>query len=54
MYIGTDLGTTACKTMMYDSEGKYPWHEYKSVTPCIYCPIELDRGNNENYHPTDL
>ena len=39
---------------MYDSEGKYPWHEYKSVTPCIYCPIELDRGNNENYHPTDL
>jgi len=28
---------------MYDSEGKYPWHEYKSVTPCVYCPIELDR-----------
>ena len=21
MYIGTDLGTTACKTVMYDSEG---------------------------------
>lgn len=39
---------------MYDSQGKYPWHEYKSVTPCVYCPIELDRGNNENYHPTDL
>ena len=29
---------------MYDSEGNYPWHEYKSVTPCVYCPIELDRG----------
>ncbi len=28
---------------MYDAEGKYPWHEYKSVTPCVYCPIELDR-----------
>ena len=39
---------------MYDSEGKYPWHEYKSVTPCVYCPIELDRGNNPDYHPTDL
>ncbi len=28
---------------MYDSQGRYPWHEYMSVTPCIYCPIELDR-----------
>lgn len=28
---------------MYDAQGKYPWHEYKSVTPCVYCPIELDR-----------
>ena len=28
---------------MYDAEGKYPWHEYKSVAPCVYCPIELDR-----------
>lgn len=29
---------------MYDAQGLYPWHEYKSVTPCVYCPIELDRG----------
>ena len=28
---------------MYDSKGLYPWHEYKSVTPCVYCPIEIDR-----------
>lgn len=28
---------------MYDENGDYPWHEYMSVTPCIYCPIELDR-----------
>lgn len=28
---------------MYDSRGRYPWHEYMSVTPCVYCPIELDR-----------
>ena len=28
---------------MYDSQGNYPWHEYKSVTPCVYCPIEIDR-----------
>lgn len=39
---------------MYDSNGKYPWHEYKSVTPCVYCPIELDRGDGKDYHPTDL
>ena len=28
---------------MYDHSGNYPWHEYMSVTPCVYCPIELDR-----------
>ncbi|MDO4492389.1 MAG: hypothetical protein Q4C53_00730 [Clostridia bacterium] len=28
---------------MYAEDGSYPWHEYQSVTPCIYCPIELDR-----------
>jgi hypothetical protein len=28
---------------MYDSSGLYPWHEYKSVTPGVYCPIEIDR-----------
>lgn len=28
---------------MYDEHGRYPWHEYMSVTPCVYCPIELDR-----------
>lgn len=39
---------------MYDSQGLYPWHEYKSVTPCVYCPIELDRGDGTDYHPTDL
>lgn len=28
---------------MYDESGIYPWHDYQSVTPCVYCPIELDR-----------
>jgi len=28
---------------MYDAEGRYPWHQYQSVTPCVYVPIELDR-----------
>ena len=28
---------------MFNEDGTYPWHEYKSVTPGIYCPIELDR-----------
>ena len=27
----------------YDGEGKYPWHQYCSITPCIYMPIEIDR-----------
>lgn len=27
----------------YDAEGKYPWHQYCSVTPCVYLPIEIDR-----------
>lgn len=28
---------------MYDENGVYPWHDMCSVTPCVYCPIELDR-----------
>ena len=28
---------------IYDSNGNYTWHEFQSVTPCVYCPIELDR-----------
>ncbi|MBQ7215340.1 MAG: hypothetical protein IJS39_05085 [Synergistaceae bacterium] len=27
----------------YDETGYYPWHQYQSITPCVYCPIELDR-----------
>ena len=27
----------------YDSQGRYPWHQYHSITPCIYMPIEIDR-----------
>ena len=27
----------------YDANGDYPWHQYQSITPCVYCPIELDR-----------
>lgn len=28
---------------MYDETGYYPWHQYQSVTPCVYCPIEFDK-----------
>jgi hypothetical protein len=27
----------------YDETGHYPWHHYQSITPCVYCPIEIDR-----------
>ena len=27
----------------YDSEGNYPWHQYHSITRCVYMPIEIDR-----------
>ncbi|SHJ20361.1 hypothetical protein [Lutispora thermophila] len=27
----------------YDETGYYPWHQYQSITPCVYCPIEIDR-----------
>ncbi len=27
----------------YDEDGVYPWHQYHSLTPCIYMPIEIDR-----------
>ena len=27
----------------YDEDGNYPWHQYYSITRCIYMPIEIDR-----------
>lgn len=27
----------------YNEDGVYPWHQYHSLTPCIYMPIEIDR-----------
>lgn len=27
----------------YDKSGLYPWHQYVSITDCIYMPIEMDR-----------
>ena len=27
----------------YDDKGEYPWHQYHSITDCVYMPIEIDR-----------
>lgn len=27
----------------YDKTGYYPWHQYCSITDCVYMPIEIDR-----------
>ena len=27
----------------YDEKGLYPWHQYCSITDCVYMPIEIDR-----------
>lgn len=27
----------------YDENGEYPWHQYCSITDCVYMPIEIDR-----------
>lgn len=27
----------------YDKDGNYPWHQYHSITRCVYMPIEIDR-----------
>jgi len=29
--------------VIYDADGNYPWHQYHSVTPSVYIPIEIDR-----------
>lgn len=31
----------------YDAEGRYPWHQYCSITDCVYMPIEIDRKRHE-------
>lgn len=27
----------------YNKNGDYPWHQYYSITDCVYMPIEIDR-----------
>jgi len=26
---------------MYDERGNYPWHQYETITPGIFMPIEM-------------
>jgi hypothetical protein len=26
---------------MYDEQGNYPWHQYETITPSVFMPIEM-------------
>ncbi len=37
------LGPGCVHEKFYDDSGAYPWHQFQSITPCVYMPIEIDR-----------
>ncbi len=42
-YQETFLAPGIIHEKFYNEAGEYPWHQYQSVTPCVYMPIEIDR-----------
>lgn len=42
-YQESNLAPGVVHEKFYDENGDYPWHQYQSITPCIYMPIEIDR-----------
>ncbi|MEM7378299.1 MAG: hypothetical protein AAF460_12440 [Pseudomonadota bacterium] len=41
LYLEEMLAPGQTHRPMYDAEGKYPWHQYETVTPSIFMAIEL-------------
>jgi len=30
---------------VYDPQGNYPWHQYETITPGMFMPIEMQLGD---------
>jgi hypothetical protein len=41
LYLEEPLVPGATHQPMYDEQGNYPWHQYETITPAIFMPIEM-------------
>ena len=41
MYLEEALAPGATHQPMYDEQGNYPWHQYETITPSVFMPIEM-------------
>ena len=42
-YQESNLAPGVIHEKFYNEKGEYPWHQYQSITRCVYMPIEIDR-----------
>jgi hypothetical protein len=41
LYLEEALAPGATHQPMYDEQGNYPWHQYETITPAVFMPIEM-------------
>jgi hypothetical protein len=45
LYLEEALAPGATHQPMYDPQGNYPWHQYETITPGVFMPIEMQLGD---------
>ena len=45
LYLEEALAPGSTHQPMYDEQGTYPWHQYETITPAVFMPIEMQLGD---------
>ena len=45
LYLEEALVPGSTHQPMYDPQGNYPWHQYETITPGVFMPIEMQLGD---------
>ncbi len=45
LYLEEALAPGSTHQPMYDEQGNYPWHQYETITPGVFMPIEMQLGD---------
>jgi hypothetical protein len=46
LYLEEALAPGATHQPMYDEQGNYPWHQYETITPGVFMPIEMQLSDD--------
>ncbi len=41
LYLEEHLAPGTTHKPMFDAEGKYPWHQFETITPCVFLAVEM-------------